>query len=174
MKTLKKFIGLVFILILSGCDNEEKTINFNADNPEVDAYVQLLRSNKYVTGELPAFKYTDIPGLLKYRNDTTSITNFPINPISSFARGECKVGMIVLWTIESVRARSINSKYLIGRFPSQNPILAKRNSDAFEFVFDYTSQQIAAKAYYDWWFSDENYDKIKNIDPLGNTDYMWH
>jgi hypothetical protein len=144
------------------------------DHPEVDAYVELLRSNKYNLPELPAFIYTDIPGLLKYRNDTTSITIYPVNPISSLAGGNCKVGMFVLWTIESIRAVSINSKYLIGRFPSQNPILVKRSADIFEPVYDIASHQVAAKAYYDWWLSNENYVKIKNIDPLGNTDYRWH
>ena len=60
------------------------------------------------------------------------------------------------------------------RFPSQNPILAKRNVDGLELVDDKKSHEIAAQAYYDWWYSNDDYNEIKYIDPLGNTDYKWH
>ena len=84
--------------------------------------------------------------------------------------------MYVLWTIESVRAVAINSKYLIMRFPSQNPILAIKDSDESDLVTDNESHEIAAKAYFDWWENNKykDFDEFKNIDPLIETDYRWH
>jgi hypothetical protein len=102
------------------------------------------------------------------------ITNFPHNGISSLWGPDCKLGMYVLWTIESIRAVEINSKYLIGRFPSQNPILALRASQELDLVYDTKSQNEAAKAYYDWWYSSYVLNDKMNIDPLKDTDYRWH
>ncbi len=82
--------------------------------------------------------------------------------------------MYVLWTIESIRAVEIKSKYLIGRFPSQNPILALKASHELDLVYDNRSQEEAAKAYYEWWYSSYILSDKMNIDPLKNTDYRWH
>jgi len=102
------------------------------------------------------------------------ITNFPKNGISSLMAPECKLGMYVLWTIESIRAVEINSKYLIGRFPSQNPILALRSSPELELVYDQKSHEAAAKAYYEWWNSNILLANRLKTDPLKETDYRWH
>ncbi len=125
---------------------------------------------------LPEFTYQDIPALIKYRNETQIITNFPHNGISSLYEPECTLGMYVLWTIESIRAVAINSEYLIMRFPSQNPILALRDADELSLVYSIESHQIAAKAYFDWWENNKqkNFNKFKNIDPLKFTKYRWH
>ncbi len=71
---------------------------------------------------------------------------------------------------------AINSQYLIVRFPSQNPILALKDSDELELVYDNVSHEIAAKAYFDWWENNKhsNFNEFKNIDPLMETDYKWH
>ncbi len=166
-----KLIYRLFILItLTGFMGCEKA----TDNPDVEEYVSQLRSNQYSSYELPDFNPSDISSLLKYRNDTTIITNFPHNGISSLWAPECKLGMYVLWTIESIRAVEINSEYLIGRFPSQNPILAIRDAPGLKLVYDYKSQKEAAKAYYNWWYTVNIFrDKMK-IDPLKDTDYRWH
>jgi hypothetical protein len=82
--------------------------------------------------------------------------------------------MIVLWTVESIRAVEINSEDLIGRFPSQNPVLALRDSPELQMVFDDQSHKEAARAYNDWWNSLQPIkDKIKT-DPLRKTNYRWH
>jgi hypothetical protein len=84
--------------------------------------------------------------------------------------------MYVLWTIESIRVVSTNDKSLILRFPSQNPILAQRQSNELAMVFDPAAQDVAAKAYYDWWKDNEQQDfnAFKGIDPLQSTQYKWH
>ncbi|HEX3006167.1 MAG TPA: DUF4943 family protein [Bacteroidales bacterium] len=173
MKALKYLFVLISLISLISCDKKD---NEGTNNLDVKTYIELLRSNKYDSINLPSFTYKDIPALLQYRNETQIISNFPHNPISSLYRPECKLGMYVLWTIESIRAVSINSKYLIQRFPSQNPILANRNSVELSLVSDDLSQAIAAKAYFDWWENNKNkkFDDFKNIDPLGNTNYKWH
>jgi hypothetical protein len=158
---------LIALFGLIGCEKQ-------GSNPEVQTYINQLKSNSYKASELPAFKPSDIPALLEYRNSTMVITNFPHNGISSLWGPDCKLGMYVLWTIESIRAVEINSKYLIGRFPSQNPILALRASQELKLVYDTKSQNEAAKAYYDWWYSSYVLIDKMNIDPLKDTDYRWH
>jgi len=172
MKTVKLIIVLFSLIISISCDkeNDEEIKNVN-----VDQYIALLKSGKYDAVNLPAFTYLDIPALLAYRNETQKITNFPRNGISSYYQRDCTLGLYVLWTIESIRAVAINSKYLIGRFPSQNPLLEK--SDYSELFLD-TNEilEIASKAYLDWWAGNykKDFNEVKNIDPLKNTIYKWH
>jgi len=161
---------LIILIILSGLAACEK----KGDNTEVETYISQLKSNSYEASELPAFKPSDIPALLKYRNSALVISNFPHNGISSLWGPDCKLGMYVLWTIESIRAVEINSKYLIGRFPSQNPILALKDAPELDIVYDNKSHEEAAKAYYEWWYSSYKPDDKMNIDPLENTPYRWH
>jgi hypothetical protein len=172
MKTVKLIIVLVSLIISTSChkDNDEEIKNVN-----VDQYIELLKSGKYDSADLPTFTYLDIPALLAYRNETQKITNFPRNGISSFYQRDCTLGLYVLWTIESIRAVATNSKYLIGQFPSQNPLLEK--SDYSELFLDTNeTNEIASKAYYDWWINNKKKDfsEFKNIDPLKNTVYKWH
>ncbi|MEB2777831.1 DUF4943 family protein [Algoriphagus sp. D3-2-R+10] len=171
MKTLKTLIACICLMSFLGCDNND----IAPSNMDVDRYVELLRKGKYEPYELPDFTYKDIPALLAYRNENQQITNYPINSISSLWLSECSLGMYVLWTIESIRARAIDSEYLIGTFPSQNPIVEKRdNPSAIERGNEV--QELIAKSYQDWWNNNKNkdFDKFKEIDPLVNTEYRWH
>jgi hypothetical protein len=167
MKLTIKLIMMTALFGIIGCDKQ-------VDNPDVETYINQLKTNSYEAFELPAFKPSDIPALLNYRNETMVISDFPHNGISSLWGPECKLGMYVLWTIESIRAVEIESEYLIGRFPSQNPILALRSSTELKLVYDDKSQNVAAKAYYDWYHSVHLFKDKMNIDPLKDTDYRWH
>jgi len=148
----------------------------DSGNDDVDNYIELLKSGQYDAYELPDFNHTDIPALLQYRNEHQMITNFPHNPISSLYVPDCKLGIYVLWTIESIRAVAIDSEYLIGRFPSLNPILAQRDAEELEIVNADRSHEIVARAYDDWWENNrgKDFDDFKNIDPLIDTEYSWH
>ena len=161
------------MIILISCDKNDVD---GIDNVDVENYIALLKAGQNDSMELPEFTYNDIPALLMYRNEDQIITDFPRNGISSLYGPDCKLGMYVLWTIESIRAVAINSKYLIGRFPSLNPILAFRDSQTLDLVDDDVSHHIAAKAYFDWWYSNsgKDFDAFKMVDPLINTDYRWH
>lgn len=173
MKALKYLYLLIVLTSVISCDKRDHE---DINNLDVKTYIELLKSNQYDSLNLPSFTYIDIPALLQYRNETQIITHFPHNPISSLYGPECNLGMYVLWTIESIRAVSINSEYLIWRFPSLNPILALRNSVELSLVSDNVSHTVAAKAYYDWWENNKNknFGDFKDIDPLEDTDYKWH
>ncbi|WP_430811455.1 MULTISPECIES: DUF4943 family protein [unclassified Carboxylicivirga] len=172
MKTLKFLVFCILSFSVLSCDNDE---NNEANRLSVEEYIDHLKAGKYDSLELPNFTSKDIPALLKYRNETQMIEDFPVNGISSFYMPECPLGMYALWTIESIRAVAIDSEYLIGRFPSQNPIV-KKKGDAFEVESGSEIQKIVAKAYFDWWAENKNLDfaKFKNTDPLSETDYTWH
>ena len=167
MKRLLRLFILVTLFGIFGCEK-------HTDNPDVDTYIEQLISGTYDSFELPDFNTNDISALLEYRNETTIITDFPHNPISSFMQQECKLGMIVLWTVESIRAVENNSEYLIGRFPSQNPVLALRDAPELHMVFDEQSHKEAARAYNDWWNSFHPFKGEIKIDPLSKTNYIWH
>lgn len=169
MKQVNFIIILIITFSISSCEKQ------NVNNLDVETYINLLKSGKYKESELPAFTSLDIPALLEYRNDTLTITDFPHNGISSLYAPECKLGMYVLWTIESIRAVYIESELLIGRFPSQNPILQTKNYYQYPVITtDATSHMEAAKAYNDWWWTGLILKSKMEIDPLGGTNYEWH
>ena len=154
----------------------DKKTDITSGNLTVERYIALLKTNQYDSLNLPAFTNLDIPALLTYRNETQIIHNFPRNGISSLYSQDCTLGMYVLWTIESIRAVAIQSDRLIMRFPSQNSILALRNSTEMKLVDDNLSLEIAAKAYCDWWENNKqkDFNDFKNVDPLAGTIYKWH
>jgi len=165
-------IFLLSLAVFSGCDRET---SMDFGNKEVDNYVQSLLAGQCKSG-LPAFTEKDIPALLKYRDDTRIIKNFPYNPISSYCCFDCRLGMYVLWTIESIRANSTGGKNVILGYPSQTPILALRDATSLILVDDDESHKTAAQAYYHWWRSNDNkkFDTFNMTDPLANTKYRWH
>ena len=173
MKVLKYFFLLVLLLTLKSCDKQVSDEVFNLD---VETYVELLKSNQYEYLDLPDFDFEDISELLQYRNEDQIITNFPYNPLSSFYDPESKLGMYILWTIESIRVASATSQQMNKRFPSQNPVLELRDSEKFTLVSDSLSHNVAASAYYDWWINNnqKDFDEFKSIDPLEKTNYKWH
>jgi len=167
MKNFKYLLVITLAVFLSGCEKV-------TDNPKVDEYISSLKAGNYSSFDLPDLSSSDIPALLQYREDKTVITNFPRNGISSFYQADCKLGILVMWTIESIRAVDINSSQLIGRFPSQNPVLTLRSSAELSLVFDDNSMKIAANAYYHWWDAVYLFKDRMSVDPLKDTDYKWH
>jgi len=170
MKAFQLTTSIVILLVLIGCEDKSESPDMS-----VDRYVDLLAAGKYDHWELPDFTSRDIPKLLTYRDETQLITGFPVNGISSSLTPECSLGMYILWTVESIRARSIGSKFLVGSFPSQNPVIKNRENSEY---LDQSAQlqQEVANFYYDWWESnkDKNFAEFDEIDPLADTDYRWH
>ena len=171
IKTWKLILIFISLTFTISCKKPDREVMLS-----VKSYIALLKANKYDSLDLSAFTYQDIPVLLKYRNETQIISNFPRNGISSLSAPKCNLGMYVLWTIESIRAVSINQAYLIKRFPSQNPILALRASNTLITINSHTSHPHASKAYFDWWENNKqkDYNEFKYVDPLKSTDYKWH
>jgi len=169
MSTLN-FIALsIMSLILWGCGDKE------TDNLDVETYVESLRQGTYDALELPEFTGEDIPALLAYSTETDVITNFPANPISSYYDPECKLGMYVLWTIESIRAISIESEFLIGRLPSLNPII-KLREEPFDVENNNERMLEISVAYNNWYnnINEQPFSEFKFVDPLEATDYRWY
>ena len=170
MKQLQSAVFFVLLSIFFGCEDKSESPKMS-----VERYVEQLKAGKYDNMELPDFSSEDIPKLLSYRNETELITDFPVNFISSSVTQEVTLGMYVLWTIESIRARSIGSEFLVGTFPSQNPVV--KNREDFEYIEQ--NQQVlkeVADSYFEWWESNkaQDFSEFHQIDPLGTTAYRWH
>jgi hypothetical protein len=172
MKTFTFPFFLISLFCLLSCDKKD---NDKVYNDDVENYIALLKSGQYDSSDLPSFTYKDIPALLQYRNEIQIIKQFPVNPLSSSFIPECKLGVYVLWTIESIRAPLIKNESFIFRFPSLNPILVLKYPLQTSSNSYIVSHEIAAKAYYDWWENNKtrNFDEFKNIDPLKDTDFEW-
>ena len=172
MKTLKIAVSFIFLLSFLGCDKDDSK---DLTNVNVEEYVALLKAGRYNSTDLPNFTSNDIPALLAYGNKTQLITNFPANPISSMGNPNCTLGMYILWTIESIRAVSIESEYLIGRFPSQNPVV-QQTEEPYNVERNNEVQDIVANAYKNWWENNKqkSFNEFKAIDPLEDTGYRWH
>lgn len=162
---------LTLIFVSTSC---EKT---NLNNMNVKTYLKLLKSGSYDFNDsnglpnLPPFEPKDIPELLTYANDTYIVTKYPHNPISSYIGPDPRLGIFVLWTIESIRLSSPGIDHFWGRFPSQSPTLMFKGSVLTIDVE--TAHKTASKAYLNWWNSSADFEQIKNINPLENTDYGW-
>jgi len=157
---------LSFTFSTSGCKK------ITLDSMSVKTYIKLLKSESYDFIELPPFDYRDIPELLTYASDDLVLKSYPHNPVSSLFSEECRLGVYVLWTIESIRKSSIDEKHAFGRFPSLNPILSFKTAGNNPIDPD-KSHHEATQAYSEWWNSNEDFDQIKNINPLERTDYTW-
>jgi hypothetical protein len=157
---------------LAGCRKADVPLSTNVS---VASYIEMLKADQYDSSSIPAFTYQDIPALLFYRNDKQLIAHFPRNPVSSFYSSKCKLGIYVLWTIESIRVVYLQRKDIVMGFPSQNSILAYKNAD-FGLVEDDASHECAANAYNIWWESNRRRDFMLFAcsDPLEGTGYKWH
>lgn len=173
MKAPIQILGLCLLLALMGCQEDEQKLN----QTEVEKYIARLQSGDYDEMALPPFTHEAIPALLSYRNSTELITSFPRNPISSAYSPDCTLGMYTLWTIESIRLSHLAADTLMpGRFPSLNPILARRNAAELQWIEREEAQSAASAAYYAWWLHAQhmNLDIHMQTDPLADTDYRWH
>ena len=163
------YIPLLISLILAFGACEKGT-----DNISVEDYIEQLKAGEFKGNDLPDFDASDIIYLLEYRNDTSLIKNFPVNLASSYYMAECRLGVYVLWTVESIRAVYIGSDYLVGRFPSLNPMLIYRDKDDSGIQGDPEILEIAARAYYDWWQEGFLIKRKMETDPLEDTPFSWN
>lgn len=172
MKSIKIIILFAALISFFSCDKEDAE---DLTKVSVERYIELLKQGKYDSRDLPDFTYQDIPALLKYRNDTQMITDFPYNPISSFYTEECSLGMYVLWTIESIRTTALSHDPSSGKFPSLNPMVGQKGEE-YEIKTGSEIQEIVSKEYFDWWEGNKNknFEEFKDIDPLSDSEYRWY
>ena len=156
---------LVAVIMLISC--EKNDIKNNADE-----YMDKIKSETYSDMFLPDLEPQDISSLLKYRDDKTILKKFPTNPISSLIGDSVTVGIIALWTIESIRISELNgdtSAYK--RFPSLNPMILDTNSI---FTNKFSLQDNVAKRYNNWWSQTDlsQVEKLQ-INPLQGSRFVW-
>ncbi len=175
MKSLKFLILLVSLISLFSC-NKDETEDLN--NPDIETYIELLKTNKYESSKLPEFSSNEIPALLQYINDNSVVNKFPYHSASSYAppNPEYRLGVLVLWTIESIRVAACNDKHIFG-FPSQHPFVQTK-SEPIEWITDHDDKiyETVRQSYSNWWNENKHkeFSIFCTIDPLGNTNYIWH
>lgn len=142
-----------------------------SNDTEGDNFINQLESCTYEERYLPELELNEISSLLKYRNDKTVLCKYPANPISSFYSKEVTLGMLALWTIESIRISELNNtNEAQARFPSLNPILRDRDN-----LMDNQDelQDLAADIYQTWWSSNKSEEEKINSNPLLETKIVW-
>lgn len=174
MKIIKTLIVMGFFAALLSCDKNNTKIY----NRDVETYIELLQTNQYEASILPEFSSNEIPTLLQFIHDNSVVNKFPHNPISSYAppNPEYRLGVLVLWTIESIRVTACNDKHIFG-FPSQHPFVQTK-SEPTEWIINHNDvvYDTIKVAYFNWWNDNKNkkFSNFCNIDPLENTNYSWH
>ncbi|ASZ11712.1 DUF4943 domain-containing protein [Chitinophaga pendula] len=127
-------------------------------------YVSLLKANKYPKYDLvPALRPADIAVLIQHVNDEQVIDNYPIPAMSAAQHGPQQVGMIVLYTIESIRLER------------------KQGASTRPYISDTAdpkrrpSLQEVAPYYVRWWehHKDNDAAALKQSSPLAGTTLTW-
>ncbi len=152
-------------LVLMSCEK-------NANSDRAVEFIEKVKTGTFDAMFLPDFEPSDIPTLLSYRNDKTVLLKYPTNPVSSFVFDTVTVGIIALWTIESIRVCELNGDSLeFNRFPSLNPRLIDTANFA---VNKFEIQDRGSKLYYNWWHQVglELNEKLK-INPLDGSSNKW-
>lgn len=148
--------------------------NFKMSNPDTGRFIKMLKSGQYfdkIGYELPVFSLAHIPQLLTYLDDTSIISQFPTNPLSSAYTNPKILNECLLWTIDGIR--------LGNKYPSLEPCLL--DTTTYSATTGYTRVQgkklIEVAALYIKWY--EEYTKtpteqFKKINILAGTPYRWY
>ncbi len=170
MNILTRNIVLLLILFATAtsCLKDDSITKENI-NISVDQYLSALKSDKApFTYGIPLFEIEDIPELLLYARDVQWISNYPMNPLSSYRKESVEVGFVVLWTIESIR--------LDVDYPSLAPYVFEKGK--FE-TGDYHDSEISlfkvAELYENWWEKNKNKTatELQTNSPFEGTNLSW-
>ena len=163
---MEKFMIGISLCFLFVCCNK-KSIELS----KVDTFINILKEDRNERLEAPNLIVEDISELLKYRNDQKIISNFPRNPLSSFAMEEVTIGIYALWNIESIRIGEINSldHYL---FASLNPRIIRVSTGELVNQSEILSE--VATAYVIWWSSSLSLEEKIQTNPLERLDLSWN
>jgi len=161
-----KILSISILIFLNSCKK-------NNDHYSVDEFMNKVKSESYNDIFLPDFEPKDISSLLTYRNNKKQLKKYPRNPTSSFICDSVTVGIIALWTIESIRISELNGDTSeFNRFPSRNPMIKDTLKNYLDIFY---LQDCASTEYFIWWYNrDLNItDKLK-INPLKNSKLVWN
>jgi hypothetical protein len=170
-----KKLCLLLMIIAFFTDFQKQTFGLN--NPDVGKFVQQIKDgtyNNYKKGEkgenlwllMPKFTKVHIQSLIDLAQDTTSIKNFPLNPISSgtpfsYDRQYIILGECLLWIVEGIRKSR--------EYGSLNPVLRDTTNNKGLKGFEVLKVR---DAYQIWWRTYANSD-WQQQNPLKNTPYRW-
>lgn len=174
----KLSFNIILILLCIGCEKEK----FDIDKPDVAVFVKQLKNGTYdyyekgENGEnlwllMPKFTRSHIQSLIDFSKDTTHISDFPVNPISSrrpypegreyFIIGEC-----LLWTVEGIRngyGYGSLDPFLIDTSLAES--IRHKGLKSVEIL-------IVGDIYKIWWNNFKDSD-CKDKNPLQETPYRW-
>lgn len=153
------------------------TKNFDYEHPDVSLFVEHLKRGNLpshpsdTTGQLPRFSVDDIEPLLRYADDLTAISSFPLAPISYSAGGKLRLGECILWTVETIR---------LGYPASMGCKMVHSDADNYEGIYFLTDDEVsdAAARYRRWWenrrYPPTDWTILPCYDePLCGSGYMW-
>ena len=171
------FALLVGLVLISGCLTacSEETLDY--EHPDVELFVKQLKAGKYSAqssdglDNVPRFTIDDIGSLLKYAEDLTLISSFPLASVSYSAGGKLRLGECILWTVETIR---------LGHHASMGCKMVHVDADNYEGIYFLSDEEVldAAARYRRWWESRKLPRTMWTIDPcydepLCGSGYMW-
>ncbi len=169
----------LFLIIFAGLTSCEKN-DFNIENPNVEIFVKQLKKgtyNQYEKNEkgeslwlkMPEFKKKHIYKLIELAADTTHISNFPINPISSRQPTPGRdfiLGETLLWIVDGI-IKGV-------KYPSLDPYIINTSlpdKDKFKGISAKEILQVQ-DIYKEWWKNNKHKNQTTTY-PLDNTPYRW-
>lgn len=168
--TLRHFILATFVLTITSCSNDD----FDVNDPDVRQFVRMVKDGTYSQKagfQLPHFNMNDIGQLMQYVGDTTEISEFPPNPISSKVTFPKRLNECIIWTIDGIRLES--------RFPSLEPCLVDTGMHSDESGYRrLTNKELidVSKSFLNWHteYMKQPSDLLRKADLLKNTSYKWY
>lgn len=181
MKT--QFIWIVSIILLGVCTacekfNKDELIKKQNELPGVSDFVAQLKKGTY-DKDMPPYTDDDISELLKYAGDTTHISYFPFNPVSSIkpgalrGNGEFILAECILSVIECIRMDFLSPAYLPLTFP-MGVFEKSESSDVGQTKPHLSGQELLViKDLYQKWWKENQGGEWKLVNPLNGTSYEW-
>ena len=165
-----KWISLFFILVTFACCKDDE---FDLENPDAAQFVALIKNGTYskkAGNRLPHFTMNHIQQLSPYLNDTTEITSFPTNPISSKYTSPKILNECIMWVIEGIRMDET--------YPSLEPCLININSNSQTDHFRLTKKQLISISikYLQWheeYLSNPN-EITRKRDVIDASNFRWN
>lgn len=180
--------GIVFTNAIKLTDG---TNGFDINNPDVALFVSQLKAGTYScyvkdnAGQnlwlaMPKFTSKHIEALLEYAKDTTSIHQFPINPISSRTpyspeRNYFVLSEGLLWIVEGIRLGGVSASTEF-KFASLDPYLIIASPLIYIKTTGLTKKEIldVRELYYNWWNGSAIMEWWLRTPPLEGSLYSWY
>lgn len=159
---MKYLLAIVGLLSITGAACQKKKNNSSVT--AANEYITVLKADHYPRYEvIPKLDKAAIAVLIEHVEDSNLINNYPIPAYGAAYYGPQSVGMIVMYTIESIR---IQRSYGASTVPFVRDTAALQRK--------VTVAELAPH-YIDWWSKnkDKSADELKQLSPLQGTPFVW-